>query len=256
MQHTVKKIFDECADHYATERERLPYFRAQIKIMLSMLSGQTGETILDIGCAAGAEIPSLRALGFKVIGVDFSERMLQFCEARFEGDDQVALLCVDAEHIPLSQNSVDHVVCLGLFEFLNDYSLAITEISRVLRPSGLAVFAIPSRISLYNLSYRFVDATLGKLWRIAKRILGRKPPSPFEHRVRRNLCIPWRFRKLLREHGFHPERSAYSNFFIYPLDRFPQLDRKVSALLEPLASVPLLRMGASVYLVSARKNET
>ena len=87
----VCEIFEQWADHYATERERTPYFRAQLAIVLSMLAGQSGR-ILDIGCAAGGEIPELRARGFSVVGIDISPRMLEFARHRFASDPQVHLL--------------------------------------------------------------------------------------------------------------------------------------------------------------------
>ena len=254
MQEGVRKTFDECADHYATEREHMPYYLAQLSIVQSILANETRGTMLDIGCAAGAEISMLRSFGFRVIGVDLSERMLHLARARFEGDSELGLFCADAERLPLCSNSVDHVLCLGLFEFLSDYSPALAEICRVLRPRGQAIIAMPSRVSLYNVSYRLADATLAPIWRTAKRVLRPRAPIPFEDQVQRNLCIPWRFRSLLEEHGLKVERSAFVNYFVYPLDRFPVLNVRVAALLEPLASVPILRMGATNYLVSARKS--
>ena len=149
---------------------------------------------------------------------------------------------------------MDDVVCLGVLEYLPDYSAALTEINRVLRPGGLAVLALPSRLSLYNISDQIVNHTLRPIVRLAKRIVGRKPRVQGGKTLDRNLCVPWKFRALLRQHGFSPERRRYSNFFVYPLDRFPQAHVAVAKALEPLASVPLVRNAASVYLVSARKN--
>jgi SAM-dependent methyltransferase len=252
MQHAFKELFDDCVDHYASERERLPYFRAQIDIMLSMLSGEPAGTLLDMGCAAGAEIPALRAMGHKVIGADLSERMVQVCRQRFAGDQAVQVLCAEADRIPLAANSVDHVVCLGVFEFLPDYRPALDDIARVLRPGGIVVLAIPTATSVYNITDQVVSHTVGPLWRMARRALGRAPNVNGNH-PRTNLCVPWKFRGMLRDVGLEPQRDAYSNYFLYPLDRFPAVDVKVAAMLEPLASVPLLKMGAAVYLVSARK---
>jgi len=59
VKRHARQLFDGCADHYASERERTPYFQAQLAIVLSMLVGQSGR-ILDIGCAAGGEIPEFR----------------------------------------------------------------------------------------------------------------------------------------------------------------------------------------------------
>ncbi len=252
METGFRKVFDECVEHYATERERLPYFRAQIKILQSMLSRESPGTVLDIGCAAGSEIPALRAMGHKVIAADFSERMVQVCQRRFAGDAAVEVLCAPADRLPIAADSVDHVVCLGVFEYLPEYSGALAEIARVLRPNGLLVLAIPTAISAFNIGERIGDATLRPLWRMARRAFGRKPKSSGDE-PRTNLCLPWRLRKQLREHGLNPERDAYSNYFLYPLDRVPSVDVKVAAFLEPLASVPVVKMGASVYLVSARR---
>jgi len=191
-------------------------------------------------------------MGHRVIAADFSERMVQSCRQRFAGDAAVEVLCAPADHLPLSDNSVDHVVCLGVFEYLPDYSPALAEIWRVLRPNGLLVLAIPTAISAYSIGERVANATLRPLWRLARRIAGRKR-SPSATDAKTNLCLPWRLRALLRQHRLNPEREAFSNFFLYPLDRFPKVDVKVASVLEPLASVPVLRAGASVYLVSARR---
>lgn len=252
MQDLVCKVFDDCSDHYATERETLPYFQAQLRIAFSMLAAETPGRILSLGCAAGAEIPELRARGFQVLGFDLSERMARLCRTRFASDRGVQVCCAEAEHLPLADASADQVICLGVFEFLQDHSSGLAEVARVLKPGGLAIIALPSRISLYNVTYQTVYHTLGAAKRTLKSIAGKKPS--LRAGVNRNLCIPWKFRALLRSHGLIPERSAYSNYFVYPLDRYPALDVKVAAALEPLASKPILKMGASVFLVSSRKS--
>lgn len=248
------EAFNDRAEHYALERERLPYFQAQIELVLAMLVGERGR-ILDIGCAAGGEIPMLQSRGFSVVGIDLSPVMLAFARRRFADTCEVLLCRADIERLPFASQSMDHVVCLGVLEYLSDYSLALAEINRVLRPGGLAILALPSRISLYNISDQLVDHSLRPIVRAAKRIVGQKTKIQAGEPLRRNLCVPWKFRAVLRQHGFNPERSRYSNFFIYPLDRYPKIHVAVAAALEPLASIPLLRNAASVYLVSARKKQ-
>jgi SAM-dependent methyltransferase len=245
-------LFDGVADYYATDREKSPCFRAQLAIVMAMLANETG-TILVIGCAAGSEVTELRNRKFEVVGIDLSQRMLGLARRRFAGDQGVRFCRADIECLPFGDGAFDHVICLGVFEFLQDYSRSLAEIHRVMRPGGLAVFAVPSRISLYNITERLVNKTIRPLWAPAKRILFPGKPRSSEPPVRRNLCVPWSFRRLLQQHGFDPTRDGYSNFFIYPLDRFPRLDERVAASLEPLCSVPLLRYGAGVYLVAARK---
>ena len=250
----VHDLFDYMADEYATQRERMPFYRRQLEFMLSALGKESGR-ILNIGCAAGGEVQNLRARNFSVVGIDLSMRMLNFARARFASDREVLLCCADIERLPFSTHSMDHVVCLGVFEYLPDYRAALMEIHRVLRPGGTAIFSIPSRVSAFNVGERLADVTVRPIWRAVKRVTGRHPST--EHIVpphQRNLCVPWRYRALLRREGFEPERSAYLAFLIYPLDRFPNLNIRVGEALQPLCSVPLLRYGASVYMVTARKS--
>ena len=253
VKRQAREAFNDRAEHYALERERLPYFQAQLEIVLTMLAGEGGR-ILDIGCAAGGEIPMLQRRGFSVVGIDLSPEMLRFARRRFAATGEVLFCRADIERLPFVSASMDDVVCLGVLEYLPNYSAALTEISRVLRPGGLAGLALPSRISLYNISDQIVNHTLRPIVRLAKRLVDRKPRVQGGNTLDRNLCVPWKFRALLRQHGFSPERSHYSNFFVYPLDRFPKVHVAVAEALEPLASVPLVRNAASVYLVSARKN--
>jgi SAM-dependent methyltransferase len=249
----AREMFEQWVDHYATERERTPYFRAQVAIVISMLAGKSGR-ILDLGCAAGGEIPELRARDFSIMGVDVSPQMLKFARQRFANDPEVQFCRADIDQLPILSQSMDHVVCLGVFEFLPDYNPAVREIHRVLRPGGLAIFAIPTRISQCALGERLASVSVSPLWRIAKRLVRRaSTPAQVQVPFQRNLCVPWKFRTLLRGHGFEPLQDHYSSFFIFPLNRFPHLDTPVTAALEPLCSIPLLRCLACVYLVSARK---
>ena len=245
-------VFDDWADHYGADREKTPYFRAQLAIVLGMLAKEKG-TILAAGCAAGGEFPELRARKFDIVGIDLSARMLEFAHRRFAADQSVRFCRADIEYLPFAAGSVDHVVCLGVFEYLRDYNQSLAEIHRVMRPGGVAVFAIPSRISLYNVTDCILNKTIRPLWLPTKRFLFPAASRPRGPAVYRNLCVPWVFRNLLQQHGFTPMRDRYSNFFIYLLDRFPSLNERVAAALEPLCSMPLLRYAGSVYLVAARK---
>jgi ubiquinone/menaquinone biosynthesis C-methylase UbiE len=250
VKQQTREIFESWAEHYATERGQLPTFRSQVDIVLKMLAGESGR-VLDIGCAAGSEIVDLRRLGFSVLGIDLAPTMLQFAHRRFENDGQVHFCQADIDQLPFPPDSMDHVVCLGVFEFLPDYGRALREIRRVLRPGGTAVFAIPTSISLYATADRLANRTLVPLWRIARRLMGRRT-TPGGKAFHRNLCNPRRFHAMLREYGLEPRQFRYSNYFIYPFDRIPKLNEKVAQMLEPLASVPFVRYGASVHLVSVR----
>jgi ubiquinone/menaquinone biosynthesis C-methylase UbiE len=235
VKRKATALFEEWAEHYDNQRVRTAYFQTQLSIAFNMLGNRNGR-LLDIGCAAGGEITELRARNFRVVGIDISPQMLLFASRRFAKDAGVQFCRADADRLPFVEHSMDHVMCLGVFEFLPDHGKAVREIHRVMRPGGVAVFAIPSAISIYNVVDVVVEHSIGPVWRGIKRLFRRDPATPAQggNGIRRNLCVPWRYRALLRENGFELEQSAYSNFFIYPLDRISdELNERVSAFLEP-----------------------
>lgn len=241
------------ADEYATERENMPLYRPQLEFMLAALPQELGR-VLDIGCAAGSEISSLRTKNFGVVAVDFSPGMLERAQRRFNDDPNVAFCQADAERLPFPAESFDHVVCLGLLEYLPTYDVAISEIYRVLRSGGLAVLTIPTRMSVFMIGKQIMSITIAPLWRALKRNLRSQPVATAKIPSHsRNLCVPWRFRRLLQKYRLRPEIDGYSAYTIYPLHRFPGLHIRVASVLQPLCSTPILRTGASVYMVVARK---
>ncbi len=246
-------FFERRADHYATERERTAYFQAQLKIVDSMLGEASGGRLLDVGCAAGGEIPTFRTRNLSVVGMDIAPRMLQYARQRFMNDPEVEFFRADVDRLPFRDHSMDYVVSLGVFEFLADYKPAVVEIGRVLRPGGLAIFAIPSRVSQCEVGERLLAASASPVWRAIKRLVRNARAAPTRPVFRRNPCVPWKFRTLLRSNGFETRKDYYSNFFLFPFNRIPPLDARVAEKLEPLCSIPLLRTLASVYMISARK---
>jgi SAM-dependent methyltransferase len=248
-------LFEYSAEHYASGRELEHGFRTQLGIVLRMLAGERG-AIVDVGCAAGSEIPALRSRQFRVVGAEFSAAMLEHARHRFAADPLVQLCRADAEFLPFPTGSFDAAACLGVLEYLPDYRPAVREISRLLRPGGLAVFSIPSGISPCYIHSRLAERILGPAWRTLKRLAGKKPQGPRQQvpRHSRNLCIPWRFRRLLREFRLIPESSAFCNYFIFPLDRlWPAGHTRLAIFLERFSSWPLISWTACQYVISARK---
>ena len=219
-----------------------------------MLRGEHGRT-LDIGCATGAAFPMLRALDFEVVGMDMSPRMIAFAKQRYADDRGVQLSRGDAEFLPFAAASFDTITCLGVFEFLPDYTPALREIARVLRPGGLLVLSIPNRVSPYTITHDVAQATVWRAWRVMKPMLRRRrsadeltPATP------RHLCIPWRLRAELARCGLAPERDAYTNFLVYPLDwLWPRANRALSRLLTRMSVVRIVACTGCQYMVAARK---
>lgn len=240
--------FDHESGAYDAGRAQEFGFQTQLRIVDRLLAGCTGR-VLDLGCGSGAAVPLLRTHGFEVVGVDFSSEMLACARRHFAADTSITFCRADGESLPFLSGSIDHLVCLGMMEYLDDHEPAVREAARVLRAGGTAVFSIPNAISPNHLARTFAFG----LWRWGKQLLRKgRPPRPTRH-----LGVPWRFRRLLREAGFAPLPNAYCAFFMFPLDILaPRLHERMAVFLERLSDVRVLAWTGSQYVVSARKAAT
>lgn len=249
----VSNVFDPMAPYYADERGQSPWFQAQIKIVLEMLEAKPGGLLLDIGCAAGAEFVPLIARGFRIVGFDYAPEMIRVAQRRYRESKAVQLCRADAESLPFPDASFDHVVCLGVFEYLATYENSLKEIARVLRPGGTIIISLPTRISLDRASINLFNMTAVPIWRGIKKLRGKRTSGKPVGR-RWNRCIPWKVPALLASHGFQKEKSAYSGFLLFPLSKvWPAGELRFFHLMERFSKSRVLGWTLSQYLVSARK---
>jgi len=97
--------------------------------------------ILDAGCGSGELAAKLIDRGYDAHGLDIAEPMIHFARTRFGSHRfQVG----DIENIPFPDNTFDAVVCLGVVEYLDSDDQALREISRILKPAGIALLATPN----------------------------------------------------------------------------------------------------------------
>jgi len=94
-----------------------------------------GGSILDLCCGHGNTSDALIETGAAVTGLDFSPAMLALARRRVPGAKFVE---GDAASLPFQADSFDAVVCNVGFGHLPDPHSVLREISRVLRPGGIA----------------------------------------------------------------------------------------------------------------------
>ena len=101
-----------------------------------------GERVLDLATGTGVTALAARERGAKVTGVDLTPELLEVArtKARAEGWDDVELHEGDIEALPFADASFDVVLSTCGHMFAPDQPKVASEMARVLRPGGRAVF--------------------------------------------------------------------------------------------------------------------
>ena len=114
--------------------------------------------ILDLGCGAGTYCRFLRKKGFRIIGLDYSLPILKRAQ-ELQGNEKIQLLNAESYNLPLSNQSVDAVVCIGVLQTLTDAKRAIQEINRILKPGGICFLDGINALGLNELATLFFTSS-------------------------------------------------------------------------------------------------
>ncbi len=134
----VREGYDLWAPTYAATESAL--IALDSRHSLRMLEAQPGELVLDAGCGIGRHIPSIVAAGAEVVGIDFSMAMLARARTEASGGH---LAAADLQApLPFRDETFDAVLCSLVGEHLGALVPAMTELRRVLKPSGRMIFTV------------------------------------------------------------------------------------------------------------------
>jgi len=135
------------------------------------------DIILDAGCGSGRNLSIFSSRVKRIVGLDFSERMLDRARQRV-ADEKLSNVCLtqgSVAALDFPNNHFDKVICASVLQYLDvkDCELALREMVRVCRPGGTLVLHIKNGTSLYALSLRLAKTCL--------RLAGREP-KPEQYR--------------------------------------------------------------------------
>jgi SAM-dependent methyltransferase len=101
------------------------------------------ERILEVGYGSGAFLPELRKHCERLDGVDIHERTGEVTQSLQAAGVSATLHTASTEDLPFEGRTFDAVVAVSTLEFVGDITRAVREMSRVLRPSGVAIVVVP-----------------------------------------------------------------------------------------------------------------
>jgi SAM-dependent methyltransferase len=104
-----------------------------------------GLRALDVACGTGYGAQMLASAGAAgVIGVDLSGDAISYARTHFTGAG-VRFLVADAVALPLPRSSCDVAVSFETLEHVPDQHAFLSEVARVVRPSGVFICSTPNR---------------------------------------------------------------------------------------------------------------
>ena len=215
---------------------------------LTRIGLNESSAILDVGTGTGANLRMLRSLDAKnVTGLDSDELAIRYCQSKDLGQVRRGDICA----IPFADESFDFVIATDVIEHVDDDSVALHEVRRVLKHGGKALIAVPAFKSLWGLQ------------------------DIVAHHKRRYRLRP--LLKKMRAAGLEPRRYYYFNYLLFLpiwmarrlIDLFgikrnseaefnsPLINRCLSAVFSAdTSTAPLLRppFGVSILVVGEKKN--
>ncbi|WP_391121721.1 demethylmenaquinone methyltransferase [Psychrobacillus sp. L3] len=171
----VHEVFESISDNYDSMNSVIS-FQQHIKWRTDTMKAmqvKNGSKALDVCCGtadwtialAGATGPT-----GKVIGLDFSQNMLNVGKDKVKNITQIELIQGNAMELPFEDNSFDYVTIGFGLRNVPDYKQVLEEMKRVAKPGGMVVCLETSQpdSKLFNVGFRFyfryVMPLFGKLF--------------------------------------------------------------------------------------------
>ena len=161
---------------------------------------------VDLGCGTGIMLDHLVGRYEKAVGLDASQEMLDGYP--LEAREHVRLVRADMAALPFAGGSFDVVICRSALHHMDDEVGVLSEIARILSPTGSLVLGEPANDNVVT--------------RLARWWVRRRPSFGKLHTIDR-AYTRGQLRELLARAGLSVKREVRFGFLAYPLCDNPEL---------------------------------
>jgi SAM-dependent methyltransferase len=232
---------------------RHPWWKARARVALQTLRKHhvlPPSFVYDLGCGWGTNLTSLERAGYRAVGTDISRRILELIDL---GDRRLIEMDITQSPSPGSETA-DAALALDVFEHIDDDRGAARNLSRLLKPGGLAVISVPALPELYS----EFDEVQGHRRRYTKATLS----AVFEQTDLKLHSIFWWGGWMVPVLRFTRQQSSkratnrtYADYLRLPPWPAPQLLALAYAIERPFALAGKLKTGTSLFAVATRDGD-
>ena len=170
-----------------------------LKTVTRLLKPQAGDKVLEVGCGRGHLTKRLRDGGVDALGIDVNPQAAEV--AVTDG-----VMTMEAQALDFEDNSFDRVVSVHAIEHIPPIEGAFSEMARVLKPGGEALFIYPAE-------------PIKGIWAVPTSVILHK--NPFKAtQVHCNWLWPSRVRAIAEPKGF---TELHNEFNLLSMPQFVSL---------------------------------
>jgi ubiquinone/menaquinone biosynthesis C-methylase UbiE len=123
--------------------------------LLQLVDKKENQSFLEVGCGNGSVCKYIAGkYPWSVTGIDVDPKQIQIAREISRDVRNIRFVEADATNIPFPDNDFDIVLSFGTTHHIPDWSRALAEMRRVLKPEGYFIY--------YDLIYPEVLARLGR----------------------------------------------------------------------------------------------
>lgn len=142
----VHQVFESIANHYDRMNSLISFRMHKVwrRFAMKQMNVKPGESALDVCCGTcdWAIALSMASGTGKVVGLDFSQNMLEVAKKRLKKrglENRIELVHGNAMNLPFSDNAFDHATIGFALRNVPDLVQVLNEMKRVVKPGGLVV---------------------------------------------------------------------------------------------------------------------
>lgn len=105
-----------------------------------------GKKVLDIACGEGYGVNLMAKSALQVTGIDIDNLTIEKAITKYK-QENISFKHGSILQIPAQDGSFDLITCFETLEHVNDHNILMSELKRVLKPSGLLIISTPEKLN-------------------------------------------------------------------------------------------------------------